>query len=78
MYVLCVLISYMQVWIAWFGDGATVSMVDVACIKPLEEGIETTYFNKKFKKSRKSMPKKLEKAIKQARCCLKRIQNEKN
>ncbi len=60
-----IICRFPQVWIAWFGDGATFSMVDVACIKPLEEGIKLRKHNKK------KLPKKLQEAIKHARDALK-------
>ncbi len=49
----------MQVWVEWFGGGSTVSMVDVANVRPLEEGVRI--------KKKKKVTKKLEKAINQAR-----------
>ncbi len=54
----------MQVWVEWFGSGSTVSMVDVANVRPLEEGVKTRGAFKNKKK------KKLEKAISLARKAL--------
>lgn len=51
-----------QVWVEWFDDSSSISLVELSSVKSLEEGIKT--------KNKKKQSKKLDIAIAEARKAL--------